>query len=161
MRYVIREKIFSLGDNFNIEDEFGNPRFQVIGKVFSLGDKLSVYNMNGDELFYIEQKLLRFLPEYSIYKGQELVAKIKKKLTFFRSEFMIESIYGNFEIHGDIIAYNFYITKNGETIATVNKKLLSLSDSYALDVKDGENDDFIVTLVIVIDQILHDNDGKK
>jgi len=82
MRFVIKQKIWSFGDDFVIKDEYGNEHFIVKGKVFSLGDKLRLYTMDGRELFYIEQKLFRFLPEYNIFHEGQSIATIKKDLHF-------------------------------------------------------------------------------
>ena len=46
-RYQIQEKIFSLGDNFNIKDEVGQKVLTVRSKLFSLGDKLVLEDMAG------------------------------------------------------------------------------------------------------------------
>lgn len=46
-RYQIREKIFSLGDNFKIKDEAGQDVFTVRSKLFSIGDKLVLEDMAG------------------------------------------------------------------------------------------------------------------
>lgn len=157
MRYLIREKIFSFADRFNIQDENGNTRFEVEGKVFSLGNKLRIYDINGRELIYIEQKVWRLLPEYNIYKGDRLLARVKKELTFFKPRFIIESQYGDLTIDGDVFAHNFNILKNGRPIAWISKKWISLSDTYSVEISDGEDEAFILSLSIVLDQILYDN----
>ena len=46
-RYQIREKIFSLGDNFKIKDEMGRDAFTVRSKIMSLGNKLAFEDMAG------------------------------------------------------------------------------------------------------------------
>lgn len=46
-RYQIREKIFSVGDNFSIKDEVGQKVFTVRSKLFSFGDKLVLEDMVG------------------------------------------------------------------------------------------------------------------
>jgi uncharacterized protein YxjI len=46
-RYQIREKIFSLGDNFKIKDEMGQDVYTVRSKLLSLGDKLVLEDMAG------------------------------------------------------------------------------------------------------------------
>ena len=161
MRYLVRQRILSFGDRFNITDEFDKPIFQVEGKVFSIGNKLNIYDMNGKHLIYIEQKVFKFLPEYNIYIGDVEVAIVKKQLTFFKSKFNIESNYGNFEIDGDIFDYNFSIYKNGRPVATVDKKFISFSDTYSVNIVEGEKDEFILALVIVIDQVLHDDNRNN
>lgn len=158
MRFVVRQKVFSFGDNFTIKDEAGNEHFMVKGKVFALGDKLRIYDMQGHELFYIEQKLLRFLPEYIIYRSGQPVATVKKQLTFFRPRFRIWSVYGEFTIEGNFLGMEFLIHRNGKHVAQVSKRWFAWSDTYGVDIADDEDYGFILALVIVIDQVLHDDE---
>jgi len=41
MRYILNQKLFSLGDDFFIKDESGRDVYFVDGKVFSIGSQLS------------------------------------------------------------------------------------------------------------------------
>ncbi|MDR5658494.1 LURP-one-related family protein [Serpentinicella sp. ANB-PHB4] len=97
MKYKIRQKIFSFGDNFTIKDENDEPQFIVRGKVFALGDKLKLEDLAGNELIAIEQKLLRFLPEYNIFHQGKHMAMVKKAFTFFKPKFTITSSTGTME----------------------------------------------------------------
>ena len=160
MIFQVREKIFSFGDDFTITDEQGNDVFVVKGKVFSLGNKLHLYNMNGQELFYIEQKLFKMLPEYTIFSQGNDVARVKKKFTFFGSKFIIDSVYGEFDIQGEPFNHNFSVIKNGRVVADVSKRFFSFSDTYGVDVMNSEDYGFILALIIVIDQTLHDGNNK-
>jgi uncharacterized protein YxjI len=56
----MKQKLFSWGDDFVIQDDSGQDRFFVDGKAFSLGNQLSFQDMQGNELAYIRQKLLSF-----------------------------------------------------------------------------------------------------
>lgn len=161
MKYLVQQRIFSFNDSFNIIDENQRPVFKIEGKIFTLGNKLNIYDMNGNKRIYIEQKLFRFLPEYEIYEGDRIVARVKKQFTFFKSKLDIESEYGNFQIEGDIFAYNFTVLKDGRVVAVVNKKFIAFSDTYSVEISEGEKDDFILALVIVIDQVLHDNNQNN
>lgn len=156
MRYIVREKVFTIGNKFQIKDDQGIPRFEVVGKVFTIGKKLNIYDMIGNNVAYIEQKIFRFLPEYNIYLNNQLGATIKQKLSFFKHRFSIESDFGDFDVEGDIFAYNFSIYKNGREVARVNKKWISFSDTYMVDIDNNENQAFILSIVIVLDQVLHD-----
>lgn len=157
MRYMIKQKIFSFGDNFTIKDENGVDRFMVKGKVFSFGDKLRIYDMAGNELVYIEQKLFRFLPEYNIYYKNQLYATVKKEFTFFKPKFKIDSNRGVYSAEGNVWGYTFSILKDGALAAGVSKKWFSWSDTYGVDIIEEEDHPFFLALVIVIDQVLHDN----
>ncbi|NLN40539.1 MAG: hypothetical protein GX160_00825 [Clostridiales bacterium] len=161
MRFIVRQKIFSFGDNFTIKDEYGREHFIVKGKVFSFGDKLRIYDMAGHELYYIEQKLFRLLPEYTIYQSGQPVARVKKEFTFFRPKFNITSTMGNFTIEGNFLGMDFSIKKNGRLVAQVSKRWFSLSDTYGVDITEDEDYGFLIALVIVIDQVIHDNNNNN
>jgi uncharacterized protein YxjI len=157
---MVRQKVFSFGDNFTIKDDNEQDRYIIQGKVFSFGDKLKLMDLNGNELFYIEQQVFRFLPEYYIYAGGQQMANVKKQLSFFTPKFIINSVYGNYEIEGNIFGYDFQIYKDGKMVAVINKKWFSFSDSYGVEITDGEDHAFLLTLAIVIDQVLHDEQKR-
>ena len=159
MKYIIRQRVFSLGDNFTIKNEYGEDCFRVYGKVFSFGNKLRLTDLQGQELYYIEQKLFRFLPEYTIYQNGTPVAKVKKNFTLFRPSFDFTSTFGNYNIDGNFFAYDFNIFKDGVPVALVSKKWFSFSDTYGVSISDSEDAAFLQALVIVLDQIYHD--GNK
>lgn len=157
MRFQIRQKVFSFGDNFIIKDEYDEPHFQVEGKVFSLGDKLRLLDSSGRELFYIEQQLFKLFSEYNLYANGEVVAKCKRRFALLGVKFDITSSYGNFTIEGSPMSYNFRILKNNRVIATADKRFFSFSDTYGVDIDDSEDYGFILSLVIIIDQVVHDS----
>lgn len=161
MRFIVKQRIFSFGDNFTIKDEAGNDCFTVRGKVFALGDKLRIYDMQGHELFYIEQRLFRFLPEYTIYQFGRPVATVKKQFSLFKPRFNIWSAYGDFTIEGNFLGMDFSIYKNGKHVAQVSKRWFSWGDTYGVDIADDENYGFLLALVIVIDQVIHDNNHNN
>ena len=91
MRYLLKQKLLSFGDDFFIRDEAGNDVFYVDGKVFTLGDQLSFQNLAGQELAHIRQRLLSWGPTYEISRNGAVLAVVKKTLfTFFRCEFTVD-----------------------------------------------------------------------
>ena len=64
MVYKMRQKFFSLGHDFTIQNEAGQDVYEVDGKFISLGNKLAFRDMAGNELAYIAQKLLLWGPTY-------------------------------------------------------------------------------------------------
>lgn len=159
MKYYIKQKFFSIGDKFNIFDENERTVYRVEGQVFSFGNKLRIYDTQDFEVAYIEQKLFKFLPEYHIHMNDIQVARVKKNFTFLSHSFEITSNFGDYSLSGDFLGHDFSITKEGlGTVATVSKKWVSATDSYEISISDNENQGFMLALVIVIDQVLHDND---
>lgn len=157
MKFKIKQKMLSFADNFTIKDENENDRYMVKGKVFSLGSKLRLFDMIGNELVYIEQKLMKLLPEFHLFVNGQDVAKVKKEFTLLKQKFNIDSTLGKYTIDGNFFGWDFTINKDGRPAAVVSKKFFALSDTYGVDVAEGENEAFMLALVIVIDQVLHNN----
>ena len=160
MRYVMREKLLSWGNDFHIKDADGTDVFFVDGKAFSFGDKLSFQDMSGNELAFIRQKLLSWGPTYEITRGGKLAAVVKKSLfTFFRCQFTVD-VPGpdDIEADGDFLHHEYQFTRHGSAVASVSKKWFSWSDTYGVDIAPGEDDVLILASTVVIDQACHDGD---
>jgi uncharacterized protein YxjI len=159
----MKERILSWGDDFTIKDESGRDAFYVDGKVFSFGDKLSFQDMKGNELARIDQKLLSFGPQYDIERGGKTVATVKKHLfTFFRHKFTVD-VPGpdDLEAQGSFLDHEYTFERRGREVARVSKRWFSLSDSYGIDINDGEDDVLILASAVVIDLVSHpDKQGK-
>lgn len=160
MRYQVRQRVISLGDGFTIKDEYDNDKYIVRGKFFSFGNKLRIYDLNGGEVAYIEQEMFHLLPSYNIYLNDTYAATVKKEFSFFKPSFYIESTMGNYTMEGEIFSHEFQIIKDGKEVAFVSKRWFSFSDTYGVDIIGTENQEFMLSLVIVIDQILYDNKNK-
>jgi uncharacterized protein YxjI len=56
---------------------------------------------------------------------------------------------------------NFNILRDGRQVAEVSKRWFAWSDTYGVDISDEEDPVFILALVIVIDQVIHDNNHNN
>lgn len=156
MKYIIKQKVFSLTDKFSIKDENENDRFFVNAKFFTIGKKLHLEDIHGNPLFYIEQKLFKLLPVYEIYSGEKLFAVLKKKFSFLKPKIEIDQNGNPYFISGDTWSHEFTVLRGDTVVASISKKWLSFSDTYSLDIVSGENDAFIISMVICIDLIIYD-----
>ena len=157
MRYVMKQKLFSWGDDFHIKDENENDVFFVDGKAFSIGDKLSFQDMSGKELAFIKQKLLAWGPTYEIYRDGQLYATVQKELfTFFRDKFTVD-VPGpdDLQVEGDFLDFEYNFTRHGQSVAGVSKKWFSWTDTYGVDINEGEDDIIILVSTVVIDMVSH------
>ena len=157
MRYLMRERILSWGDDFRIKNAEGQDAFYVDGKVFSFGDKLSFRGATGDELVRIEQKLLSIGPQYEIIRAGKTAAVVKKHLfTLFKARFTVD-VPGpdDLEAKGDFLAHEYTFERAGRDVARVSKRWFSLADTYAVDIDEGEDDVLILAAAVVIDLVSH------
>lgn len=158
MRYVMNQKMLSFGDDFSIKDEHGDDCYYVDGKAFSVGDKLAFQDSSGRELARIEQKLLSIGETYRILRDGKAVARVKKKpFTLFRDVFDVEdAAAGDLDATGNFIDHEYQFTRDGNPVATVSKKFFSWTDTYGIEVADGEDDVLILACAVVIDLCSHD-----
>lgn len=160
LRYVMKERLFSWGNDFMICDEQGRDAFFVDGQAFSFGDKLSFQDIHRNELLFIRQRLLSWGPTYEILRGDTPVAVVKKQLfTFFKCQFTVD-VPGpdDLEAEGDFLHHEYVLTRHGRAVTTISKKWFSWSDTYGVDIDDGEDDALILACTVVIDQACHSDD---
>ena len=158
----MKQKLFSWGDDFTIKNEEGADLFFVDGKAFSIGKKLSFQNMQGEELAFIQQKLLAWGPTYQILRNGSLAAIVKKELfTLFRCRFTVD-VPGpdDLEAAGDFLDMEYTFTRGSNVVAEVSKRWFQWSDTYGVDVSDGEDEVLILASTVVIDMVCH-ADNKR
>ena len=163
MRYVMRQKLLSLADNFTIKNEQGQDAFLVKGKLFSFGDKLSFQDLAGNELVFIDQRLLNWSPTYELWKQGELLAVVKRELfSFIHHRFTVDVPGPNdLEAEGDFLDHEYMITRGGSVVATVSKRWFSWTDTYGVEVADGEDDVLLLATAVVVDMVCHDDSKRR
>ena len=155
-KYVMKQKIWTLGDKFVIKDETKTPVFYVKGKVFSVGDKLSFRDIDGNELAYISQIVFSWTPRYKIYRDNRLYAELVKRIVLFKDKFIVD-IPGpdDYKVTGNFWKYEYTFTRNGRKVAFVSKKFFSWGDTYGIAIVPGEDDILILATAVVIDMVSH------
>ena len=163
MRYVMRQKLLALGDDFQIRDEAGNEVYYVDGRALSFGDKLSVRDAAGNELAFISQRLMAWGPTYEIWRNGTLAAVVKKKLfALFHHRFTVD-VPGpdDLEAKGDFTDHEYEFRRGGRVVAVVSKRWFSLTDTYGIDVDDGEDDVLVLASAVVVDLACHSDEGHR
>jgi uncharacterized protein YxjI len=158
MRFVMRERLLSWGDDFYIKDESNRDVFFVDGKALSFGDQLSFQDLQGNELAYIKQKLLSWGPTFEIYRDGQLVAVVKKALfSFLRHVFTVDVPGPNDLVaEGDFWDHEYAFSRAGRVVAQVSKKWFAWSDTYGIEIADDEDAVLVLASAVVIDQVCHD-----
>ncbi len=163
MRYQMKQKLFSFGDDFSIVDDNGNHVATVDGKVFSIGNKLAFIDKSGKELAKIEQKLIALKPTYEITRGGKHVATVSKDFfTFFRCSFTVD-VPGpdDLEAQGSFTEHEYTFSRGGRKVARVSKSWFSIRDSYGVEIEDEQDAILILASTVVIDLCCHDEQAKQ
>jgi uncharacterized protein YxjI len=154
--YVIRERFFSIGDDFDITDDDGRVAYHVDGKVFSLRNRLVIEDPHGREVAAVERHLVSLRPAYTVTVQGEKAADVRKHFfTPFRDRFTID-VPGpdDLEVTGDLLDHEFSIERDGELVARVSKRWFSLRDTYGVDVAEGEDHLLLLASVLAVDLAL-------
>lgn len=162
MRYQVKQKLVSVGDDFKILNENGQDAFFVDGYGFSFGNKLSFQSMAKQELLMIRQSLFTFLPCYKFSANKKVIATVKKQLIAFRPTFILNilSAHRQIKIVGKLMENEYLFLDGSQTIATVSKKWFRAADTYAVDIKTAGMDEILLAAAIVVDLICHDKESK-
>ncbi|MBT0586175.1 LURP-one-related/scramblase family protein [Alteromonas oceanisediminis] len=156
MNYRIKQKIFSLTDSFDIEDENGRTAFTAKGKLFSISSSQTLFDQADNEVLKIKRKYLSLMPACRLINNDGSEWLIKKKFwPFWTSRFSIDTPKGQLDMTGNFWQHEYEIRQQGSLIASISKKLISWSDSYGVAIHHPEWTPQILATVIVIDRIQH------
>jgi len=154
--YVIRERFFSIGDDFDVLDEHGAKVFHVDGKVLSARNRVVIEDLDGTELASVHRHLIALHPTYEIRIGGGKGAEVRKKLfTPFRERFTID-VPGpdDLEMRGDLLDHEYTIDQGGREVAAVSKRWLTLRDTYAVQIAADQDPLLIIAGVLALDLAL-------
>ena len=163
MRFVLKQKFWSFGDDFKIQDGNGQDVYFVDGRAFSWGDKLSFRDMQGNELAFIRQKLLSWGPTYEIELHGRLVAVVKKKLfTLMRCKFTVD-VPGpdDLEAQGSFLDREYTIERRGRRVAEISKRWFCFTDTYGVEIESGEDPVLLLATAVVIDMVCHQESKER
>ena len=157
-RYKLRQKMFSIGNDFWIEDDQGVQVFKVDGKAMRLRKTFYIEDAHGMQLAKIEKHVVT-IKETMEVKGPdgEQLALVKKALfTPLREHFVVKVKDGpDLEVHGNLLDHEYTIGEGRTKVAEVSKKYFHVRDSYSVSIEPGQDDMIILAVVVCIDEMTH------
>jgi uncharacterized protein YxjI len=163
MRYAVRERMFSIGEDFWITDEQGNQVLLADGKVMRLRQTVELKDGSGAVVAVVRKKLMSVRETMEIERGGALVATVHKALispVHHRSVIDLADG-GQLEAVGNILDKEFEITGGGRTLARISRAWFRLRDTYGVDVAPGEDDVLFLAIAVALDRIQHDEDQRR
>ncbi|MEV5006086.1 LURP-one-related/scramblase family protein [Streptomyces sp. NPDC093064] len=151
MRFLVRDRIFGIGDDYWIEDEHGRKVFLVDGKAMRLRDTFELKDAHGRVLINIHQKMLALRDTMVIERGGEALAKIRRKrLSLLRNHYRVSMVDGTeLDVSGKILDREFAVEYDGELLAVISRRWLSVVETYGVDVVREDADPALVIAVAV------------
>lgn len=164
MRYHLRERAWSLTEDFLVRDDAGNAVFEIRGKFFHIGDNLVLFDRyTRQELAHIKQHIISLLPSYDIYRNGQHWANVHEQLRILGERFKVKGDNGMvFHVNGDIWRWHFTISDDyGNLLGQVSRQFAIFRDSYAIDVAQGVDAPFIIALAVVIEMVKEHHEKKE
>ncbi|MFB8031832.1 LURP-one-related/scramblase family protein [Streptomyces sp. NPDC056004] len=151
MRFLVRERLFAVGDDYWIEDADGRKVFLVDGKAMRVRDTFELKDAQGRILVEIRQKLLSLRDTMLIERDGEQLARIRRKrLSLLRNHYRVTLIDGTgLDVSGKILDREFAIDYDGELLAQISRRWLTVRDTYGIDVVREDADAALLIAVSV------------
>lgn len=153
MKYLVRDKIFAIGDDYWIEDEQGRQAFLVDGKALRLRDTLELKDPQGRVLVTLRQKLLSLRDAMTLERDGEPLATIRKKrLSLLRNHYRVALADGTeLDVSGRILDREFAIEYDGELLAHVSRRWFRVRETYAVDViRDDADPPLLIAVAVCV-----------
>ena len=163
MRYLVRERLFHIKDDFWVADEYGNRVFFVNAKVLSLRHTLELEDASGHKLAAIKHKLLTFTDAMEIEHDGRVVATVHKAVFSPLHHRAIIDLAdgGRLEAVGNIIDKDFEIRDGDRPVARVSRAWFRVRDTYGVDTGDGGNDALMIAIAVCMDRIHQDEEERR
>jgi uncharacterized protein YxjI len=154
-RYLLREKLLSIGDDFWIENDQGQRIFRVDAKVLRVRDTVVIKDASGNELIKLQKRLLRARDTMGIERGGERVATVRKAIIApLRDRFTVDLADGGaLEAQGNILDHEYQITRDGIPVANISKRWFRVRESYGVAVAPGQDDALVLAVAVCIDHL--------
>ncbi|MDQ8707635.1 LURP-one-related family protein [Streptomyces sp. LHD-70] len=151
MRYVVRDRVFGIGDDYWIEDEQGRKAFLVDGKAMRLRETFELKDPQGNVLIDIRKKMLALRDTMTIERGEQPLATVRRKrLSLLRNHYRVTLVEGTeLDVSGKILDREFAVEYDGELLAEVSRRWLTLRDTYGVNVVREDADPALVIAVAV------------
>ena len=157
-RYVMRQRMVALGQDFYINNAAGQPCFKIDGKVRLVKESLKFRDMQGNLIYKLDEKVLRIRESFDILDANgRVVAKVHNAIIDpLREKFTIELANGETMItRGKVFWAQYDILRGERQVAKISKQFSWIGrDQYVVDVLQGEDDLLILAITVVIDMMV-------
>ncbi len=149
MKLMIKQRVFSWTDTYDVYDENGNVKYYVKAEFFALGHQLHVYDAMHNEIGVIKQKLFTFLPQFDIEVSGRVCGTIRKEFTLFTPKYDIDC--NGWHVEGDFLGWDYNVYSGNFPIIHISKEWLTWGDTYVISFTQPQDEIMGLMLVIAID----------
>ena len=154
-------KVFSAHNKITITDDQENVVYRAQSKVFSIHDKTEIVRESGEHVAHIEKKVFTIHERHTVTMADGLSFMLSTEILHIVKDVInIEGL--GWQIQGNIAALNFELyDENGDIIALISQKILSLHDKYCIDIYQEKYEEIVVAILITLQHIIQDREAEE
>lgn len=149
MQLLIKQRVFSWSDSYDVYDAEGNVKYFVKAEVFSLGHQLHIYDAQDNEIGVIRERFMSLLPVFDIEIGGVRRGTIQKRFSFIHPKYDVD--YLGWHVEGDFLGWDYDVYDACSPIIHITKEPLHWGDTYVLNFANDKDELTGLMLVIAID----------
>ena len=152
-------KVFTLHHHIDIIDSNEQVVYQADSKMISLHDKTDLKTVAGEQVAHIERKLLTLHERHYITMADGTQFELSNEIFHIIKD--ITNIVGlDWQLKGNILGLNFELyDSNGEIIAIISQKMISLHDKWCVDIYKKEHEQKVVAILITLQHMIKDREA--
>ena len=154
VRYQMREKLLSIGEDSWIENAAGEHVFKVNGKALRVRQTLILEDLDGNELCKIQERKLRVKDSMEIEgpDGDRLAMVKQALVTPLRARFDVKVEDGpDLRVQGNVVDHEYEIEADGIKIAEISKRWFRVRDTYGIEIAPGQDDIVVLAVAVAVD----------
>lgn len=149
MRLLIKQRVFSWTDTYDVYDEYEHPKYFVKAEFLTLGHQIHVYDQSGNEIGMVKQRFPTLLPAFDIEVNGQECGSIQRMFSFLKPRYEID--YNGWRCEGDFLNWDYDVYEACSVAAHISKIPFHWGDTYELNVMDPNDEIMALMLVIAID----------
>lgn len=150
-RFVLREKMFDIGEKMTVTDADGRPAFLAESRALSFGRTFTIMDLEGSTLVTLKRPLASLLPQATIIRPGQPDAEIKQKIALLGKKYHVDLPGEDLEVTGNITGHEFEIKRGRDVVARISKKWLAVHDTYGIEVEPGEDAGLMIAIGVAIE----------
>jgi uncharacterized protein YxjI len=158
VRYQMRQKLVSIGDDYWIENDAGERVFRVDGKAMRLRNTLDLEDAAGTKLCRIQTRVLHLRDSMAIEDpdGNRLALVHKALISPLRERWKVDLADDQeWKVQGNVLDHEYELEADGRKIAEISKKWFRVRDTYGVEIAPDEDAVLALAVTVAVDTMTH------
>ncbi|MFC4785872.1 LURP-one-related/scramblase family protein [Nocardioides sp. MAHUQ-72] len=157
--YKMRQRLFSIGDDYWIETASGERAYKVDGKALRLRKTLVLEDPHGHAVAKIQERLARLRDSMEVEDADgHRLAMVKKALvTPLRDRWVVDVSGGpDLDVQGNLMDHEYTFSDGDRVVASVSKQWFRVADTYGVEIEPGQDPVVLLAATVAIDTMAHE-----